>query len=355
VGKRIDVSYDVLGHPYHESRPVEEGRHYKVLAYTDWADTFVPTVVQWNHGEVDSFTDPARSRVNQQKAVNLERRRHLRKAVTEMKRAAKEEKEKHGKPGPFTLKDLRYYQERLKAEREEARRLGMDRAKAGIRTRRVGTIADLQGREDLSLVTEQQDVQAVKDHLGGRGLEGFDGFLVKVGDGDYTEVYGFRGSVPSLGKPVYAVEPDTRMSRSIRLPRAQRRFDGLTYTEHTGAYTMKEAQAKARDIRSRGYHARVVKTGPGYTVYARKKEAEPGSSRRLRAGDRVQVTGGSGLDSGKTGTVVDRGRVKTDGGAVPTNIPGAYKPVDWSREAAVELDDGTLITMPRARLREVER
>jgi hypothetical protein len=69
VGRRIDVSYDVLGHPYHREKPVEEGVHYTTLAYTDWGDTFVPTVVKWNHGAVDSFTDPAKSMENQRKAL----------------------------------------------------------------------------------------------------------------------------------------------------------------------------------------------------------------------------------------------------------------------------------------------
>ncbi|MFH2111232.1 MAG: hypothetical protein ABIJ47_08250 [Candidatus Bathyarchaeota archaeon] len=73
VGRRIDVSYDVLGHPYHRIKPVGEGKHYETLAYTDWCDTFVPTVVKWNHGAVDSFTDPAKSRENQRQALQYAR------------------------------------------------------------------------------------------------------------------------------------------------------------------------------------------------------------------------------------------------------------------------------------------
>ena len=69
MGKRIDISYDVLGHPQQASRPVEEGKHYTVLAYTDWADTLVPTVVKWSHGEVDSFTDPQKSLLNRSRAI----------------------------------------------------------------------------------------------------------------------------------------------------------------------------------------------------------------------------------------------------------------------------------------------
>jgi len=68
VGKRVDVSYEVLGHPQQVSRPAEEGKHYTVLAYTDWADQFIPTVIQWNHGEVDDLSDMAKSRKNLEKS-----------------------------------------------------------------------------------------------------------------------------------------------------------------------------------------------------------------------------------------------------------------------------------------------
>ena len=128
VGKRIDVAYDAIGHPQQLRRPVEEGRHYTTLAYTDWADSFVPTVVKWNHGAVDDFSDRARSMENQAKAVSLERERDLKRAVTEMKKAAREEKERYGKPGPMTLRDLRLYQAELRKEREKRKASGMSRS-----------------------------------------------------------------------------------------------------------------------------------------------------------------------------------------------------------------------------------
>ena len=138
MGERINVSYDVLGHPQQASRPVEESKHYTVLAYTDWADTMVPTVVKWNHGEVDDLTNPGKSLLNQSRAIQHakssgmsrsivlpeSRIPELKEAVRELQKAALEEKEKYGKPGPMTLKDLRYYQAELKKEREKARSMG---------------------------------------------------------------------------------------------------------------------------------------------------------------------------------------------------------------------------------------
>ncbi len=63
------------------------------------------------------------------------------------------------------------------------------------------TIADLQGRHDLQLITDSQDVAPIKDYFQGAALE-CDGFFVAVKDGDYTECYGFSGIVPFLHKPL---------------------------------------------------------------------------------------------------------------------------------------------------------
>ncbi|RCU47905.1 hypothetical protein DU504_11745 [Haloplanus salinus] len=50
---------------------VSEGEHYEVLAYTDWADLFIPTVVKWANGEIDRFNDPAVTRNNRRESLQL--------------------------------------------------------------------------------------------------------------------------------------------------------------------------------------------------------------------------------------------------------------------------------------------
>jgi len=42
---------------------------YTVLAYTDWADVFIPTIVEWANGETDHFTDPAASIQNKRESI----------------------------------------------------------------------------------------------------------------------------------------------------------------------------------------------------------------------------------------------------------------------------------------------
>lgn len=63
-----------------------------------------------------------------------------------------------------------------------------------------------------------------------------------------------------------------------------------------------------------------------------------------------KISPGSGIDSGKTVTIVDKSKIKTDGRGVPTNVSGAYKPIDWKKEVAVQFEDGTFGTVPSNRL-----
>ena len=70
---------------------------------------------------------------------------------------------------------------------------------------------------------------------------------------------------------------------------------------------------------------------------------------RLLYGTRVRVCDGSGLESGTVGTVVHPAKILTNGRGSPC-IPGYYKPVDWSKEVAIETDEGRLLTMFKDRL-----
>ena len=69
----------------------------------------------------------------------------------------------------------------------------------------VGTVAEFETRKDLTLVMTDLDVQAIKTYLGNRNVNGFGCFLVKIENGDYTEIYGINGSVPYLDKSVYKI------------------------------------------------------------------------------------------------------------------------------------------------------
>lgn len=99
----------------------------------------------------------------------------------------------------------------------------------------------------------------------------------------------------------------------------------------------------------------IEKGGPGSGSWEgpdQPRYAHVGSGKHM-AGDKVSVIFGTGIASGKTGTVVSSSEIKTDGRGIPTNVEGAYKPVDWKRETAIRYDDGKYDTLEHGRLKPV--
>jgi len=52
--------------------------------------------------------------------------------------------------------------------------------------------------------SDSQGVAMVKSHLG-KIAEEFDSFFIRVGDGDYQEVWGIHGIIPYLSKNAYQI------------------------------------------------------------------------------------------------------------------------------------------------------
>ena len=97
ISQRVDASYNVLGHPQSANPPrAQEGTHYEVLAYTDWADRFIPTVIKWNHGEVDDLTDHQQSLKNKTKALAYEHKTKEKKLHAKGKPYVKYMFDRHG-------------------------------------------------------------------------------------------------------------------------------------------------------------------------------------------------------------------------------------------------------------------
>ena len=119
--------------------------------------------------------------------------------------------------------------------------------------------------------------------------------------------------------------------------------------------TYEEFYAKAKDVFE---HPEKIQTRSGKddseAPFLRGNEPMSEGDSSFPTGVRVKVSDGSGLDSNKTGTVVSPREVKTDGRGIPTNIEGAYDQVDWKKEVAVRLDDGSLITMFKNRLNRID-
>lgn len=75
-----------------------------------------------------------------------------------------------------------------------------------------GTVASIQERTDLVYINDSQEVAFVKEFLAGKNkecqqeLEDFNAFFVKVGDGNYIEVFAITSNIPWLNQPLYKVE-----------------------------------------------------------------------------------------------------------------------------------------------------
>ena len=73
--------------------------------------------------------------------------------------------------------------------------------KSYLRITYYGTIKKLNTRQDLTLITDSQDVKTIKEHLAGtdqrniKKLKDYSLFLVKVTDGEYSEIYASTHSI----------------------------------------------------------------------------------------------------------------------------------------------------------------
>ena len=99
-----------------------------------------------------------------------------------------------------------------------------------ITAKQFGTVADLDQRRDLTLMDDSTDVEAIKEHFGHHpAVMKFDGFLAKIEDGEYTEVYGYPGNIAYTHKTVYKIDrrflpdkPRPKGQRGSRRPRLTR-------------------------------------------------------------------------------------------------------------------------------------
>ncbi len=70
-----------------------------------------------------------------------------------------------------------------------------------------GTVEDIKDRDDLQLVSVDTEVNTIKEFFGNNeDINEFDGFFVKVGDGEYEEIYAFKGTVPNYDDELWKLE-----------------------------------------------------------------------------------------------------------------------------------------------------
>lgn len=57
--------------------------------------------------------------------------------------------------------------------------------------------------DDLQHYSNSQDVEAIKEYIGGRKIKEFDSFLCRTDNGDYEELWGIYGIIPDDNKVAY--------------------------------------------------------------------------------------------------------------------------------------------------------
>ncbi|MHA1280374.1 MAG: hypothetical protein ACTSQ8_24655 [Candidatus Helarchaeota archaeon] len=76
----------------------------------------------------------------------------------------------------------------------------------------VGTINVIENRKDLILMTDPFEVESILKYFGCPASDDddpldFSGMFVTIRDGDYGEVYAFKGCVPYLNKDLWVINP----------------------------------------------------------------------------------------------------------------------------------------------------
>jgi ribosomal protein L37AE/L43A len=69
-------------------------------------------------------------------------------------------------------------------------------------------VSDLDARKDLDLITDSQDIRAVKEYLGSPSWFEYQSLFVKIVEGDYVEIYGCGDLAPRLTSWVDTIKWD---------------------------------------------------------------------------------------------------------------------------------------------------
>ncbi len=87
--------------------------------------------------------------------------------------------------------------------------------RVAVRKTLAGTVGSLEKKPYLNLVDDSTEVEFIKSYFGDRpAVRDFGGFMVKIEDGEFTEVYGFEGNIGYTYKPVWKITRTFSESKS---------------------------------------------------------------------------------------------------------------------------------------------
>jgi len=162
--------------------------------------------------------------------------------------------------------------------------------------------------------------------------ESANAFIEKFPGWGVIKVLGQKGNI---NYRVYVAKNDVP-GREIELDETSSTGGVAGYMTPVAFSGKKGISKKQKEISNQlGYHLVDQNEDLGGDPEDLKKKQESLNEEIFKPGDIVKVSGGSGVASDKTAVVVNRKEIKTGNRGVPSNVEGAYKPVDWNKEVAI--------------------
>jgi hypothetical protein len=159
-------------------------------------------------------------------------------------------------------------------------------------------------------------------------------------NGGMSEDDSSSSSSSSMAKALFTKKPKKDEEDDSSMDDSSSSSDGGGFTTNELLYPLTKG-----DVDGHPFHGNQYQSGTGggneWKGWGRKGPA---------VGTRVRVSEGSGLASGKTGTVINPREIQTDGRGIP-KIDGHYKPVNYREQSAIRYDNGQVDTMYNNRLR----
>lgn len=146
----------------------------------------------------------------------------------------------------------------------------------------AGTVESINTREDLTFISDSQEVEEIKRYFGIEKDDTLHSFFVKAVNGDYEEVYGIGGIIPDLNKTLWKIaliEQKPQYLEVIWTKKHLLKNRSFTLEKKTQAYSFFE-RLSSNDVqiclRGRGYEpsftTRDLERGFDLWIYGTKEQ-----------------------------------------------------------------------------------
>mgnify|MGYP000973968177 FL=1 len=180
------------------------------------------------------------------------------------------------------------------------------------------------------------------------------GVLYKEVDG---EKYGFKAYFDVVDGKVFVSKVDYSNMFNVGATYEGKKINALIDNRSPAKLSKlsKELQERIKEYNQNPTKSNLIKLNDAEVALGLPRTCGVTERKRMfMPGDRVRIADLSGVDSNKVVTIANMSDIKTDGMGVPTNVDGAYKPVDWFNEYPIRYEDGSFGLMFKNRLSKVQ-